>query len=79
MVPPTSMEMDLNKKITLIQYNWLDLPSKVQFEGGNSIVNLYAADGTKFRTTRVTGSNTVTTDFCNNAIYENGVLVKVLT
>ncbi|WP_369898454.1 hypothetical protein [Bacteroides faecichinchillae] len=74
-----NLTKDLNKKITLIQYNWLDLPSKVQFEGGNSIVNLYAADGTKFRTTRVTGSNTVTTDFCNNAIYENGVLVKVLT
>ena len=74
-----NLTKDLNKKITLIQYNWLDLPSKVQFEGGNSIVNLYAANGTKFRTTRVTGSNTITTDFCNNAIYENGVLVKVLT
>ena len=74
-----NLTKDLNKKITLIQYNWLDLPSKVQFEGGNSIVNLYAANGTKFRTTRVTGSNTITTDFCNNAIYENGILAKVLT
>ena len=55
------------------------MPEKVQFEGGKSISYLYAADGTKIRTTRVTGSTTLATDYCNNAIYENGVLTKVLT
>ena len=74
-----NLNKDLNKKITLIQYNCLNLPEKVQFEGGNSIAYTYAADGTKIRTTHTTGSNTVTTDYCDNAIYENGVLVKVLT
>ncbi|WP_306308329.1 JAB-like toxin 1 domain-containing protein [Bacteroides faecalis] len=74
-----NLTKDLNKKITTIQYNCLDLPSKIQFESGNSINYLYLADGTKFRTTHETGSNTVTTDYYKNAIYENGVLVKVLT
>ena len=74
-----NLTKDLNKKITLIQYNWLDLPSKVQFEGGNSIVNLYAANGTKLRTTRITGNTKLTTGYCTNSIYENGILAKVLT
>ena len=74
-----NLTKDLNKKITTIQYNCLDLPSKIQFESGNSINYLYLADGTKFRTTHATGSNTVTTDYYKNAIYENGVMVKVFT
>ena len=52
---------------------------QVQFEGGNSISYLYAADGTKLRTTYKTGNATTITDYCGNAIYENGVLIKVLT
>lgn len=74
-----NLTKDLNKKITDIQYNCLNLPEKVQFEGGNSISYLYAADGTKLRTTYKTGNSTTITDYCGNAIYENGVLVKVLT
>lgn len=69
----------MNKKIADIQYNCLNLPEKVQFEGGNSISYLYAADGTKLRTTYKTGNATIITDYCGNAIYENGVLIKVLT
>ena len=74
-----NLTKDLNKKITDIQYNCLNLPEKVQFEGGNSISYLYATDGTKLRTTYKTGNATTITDYCGNAIYENGVLVKVLT
>ena len=74
-----NLTKDLNKKITLIEYNWLDLPSKVQFEEGNSISYLYTADGTKLRTTRITGNTKLTTDYCTNSIYENGILTKVLT
>lgn len=74
-----NLTKDLNKKITDIQYNCLNLPERVQFEGGNSISYLYAADGTKLRTTYKTGNATTITDYCGNAIYENGVLVKVLT
>lgn len=32
-----SLAKDLNKKIVDIQYNWLNLPERVLFEGSNSI------------------------------------------
>jgi len=70
---------DLNKKITDIQYNCLNLPSRIEFENGNSISYLYDANGTKLRTTHLTDKIANTTDYCGNAIYENGVLVKLLT
>lgn len=74
-----NLTKDLNKKIVDIQYNCLNLPEKIQFEDGNSISYLYAADGTKLSTTHIVGRDTTVTDYCGNAIYENGVLVKVLT
>lgn len=69
---------DLNRKIIDIQYNCLNLPNKVQFEDGNCISYLYAADGQKLRTTHIIGNDTTTTDYCNQAIYENGILTKIL-
>lgn len=74
-----NLTKDLNKKIVDIQYNCLNLPEKIQFEDGNSISYLYAADGTKLSTTHIVGRDTTVTDYCGNAIYENGALAKVLT
>ncbi|WP_316242834.1 RHS repeat domain-containing protein [Bacteroides bouchesdurhonensis] len=45
---------------------------------GNSIRYEYAADGTKLRTVHKTGATTLTTDYCGNAVYENGVLRMLL-
>ena len=70
---------DLNKKIIDIQYNYLNLPSRVLFRNGGNISNIYSADGTKLRTVQVIGGDTLTTDYCGNAIYENGVLVRLMT
>lgn len=70
---------DLNKKMIEIQYNCLNLPSRIQFEGGNSIAFLYDANGTKIRTTHIINGVITSTDYCDNAIYENGVLDKLLT
>ncbi len=70
---------DLNKKITDIQYNILNLPCRIHFEDGNSISYLYDANGVKLRTTHITGSDTTITDYCGNVIYENGVPEKLLT
>ncbi|WP_270439471.1 RHS repeat domain-containing protein [Bacteroides bouchesdurhonensis] len=69
---------DLNKNISNIQYNLLNLPSQVILAGSNSIDYEYGADGTKLRTVHKTGSTTLTTDYCGNAIYENGVLKMLL-
>lgn len=74
-----NLTQDLNKKITGIQYNCLNLPSRIQFEDGNSISYLYDANGTKLRTTHIIDGNTTTTNYCDNAIYENGMLDKLLT
>ena len=45
-----NLTKDLNRNITGIQYNCLNLPSKVTFKDGSTITYLYAADGTKLRT-----------------------------
>ena len=70
---------DLNKGITGIQYNYLNLPSKVTFSDGSTIAYTYAADGMKLRTLHKVGSTTTTTDYCGNVIYENGVRKYLLT
>ncbi|MDD3036930.1 RHS repeat domain-containing protein [Bacteroides sp.] len=69
---------DLNKNISNIRYNLLNLPNQVSFTGGNSVEYEYAANGTKLRTVHKTGATTLTTDYCGNAVYENGVLKMLL-
>ena len=46
-----NLAKDLNKKISEIQYNILNLPSHITFADGSSIEYEYAADGRKVRTT----------------------------
>ena len=70
---------DLNKKISEIQYNCLNLPSRIEFEDGGVISYLYDAKGTKLRTTHVIAGKITTTDYFDDAIYENGVLTTLLT
>jgi RHS repeat-associated protein len=70
---------DLNKSISNIQYNYLNLPSKITFTDGSIITYLYGADGTKLRTVHKIGSTTTTTDLCNDVIYENGTAKMLLT
>ena len=74
-----NLTKDLNRNITSIQYNCLNLPSKVTFGNGNTITYLYAADGTKLRTVHKAGSTTTTTDYCGNVVYENGSQKYLLT
>ncbi len=54
------------------------MSNQVTFAGGNSVLYDYASDGTKLRTVHKTGTTTLTTDYCGNAIYENGVLKMLL-
>ena len=74
-----NLTKDLNKGIVGIQYNYLNLPSKVTFGDGSTITYTYAADGTKLRTLHKVGSTTTTTDYCGSVIYENGVRKYLLT
>ena len=74
-----NLTKDLNKGITNISYNCLNLPSVVTFSDGSTITYTYAADGTKLRTVHKIGSATTTTDYCGNVVYENGVQKMLLT
>ena len=68
-----AMTQDLNKKISSITYNSLNLPEKVVI---NNITHsyLYAADGRKLRVTQ----GSTNRDYSGNFIYENGSLKRIL-
>ena len=74
-----NLTKDLNKGITGIQYNCLNLPSKVIFSDGSTVTYVYAADGTKRHTVHTIGSATTTTDYCGNVVYENNTAKLLLT
>lgn len=65
-----NMKTDVNKGITAISYNYLNLPVTISI-GGGTIEYIYDATGTKQRKTISTGSST---DYAGNFIYENNVL-----
>ena len=73
-----NLTKDLNKNISDIQYNYLNLPRLIQFKDGSKISYLYNANGTKLQVTHISGGKTITTDYCNNVIYENGSLNKLM-
>ncbi|GAE86542.1 hypothetical protein JCM10512_5061 [Bacteroides reticulotermitis JCM 10512] len=58
------MTKKLNNNITDIQYNYLNLPSKVTFKDGSTITYTYAVNGTKLRTVHKIGNTTATTVYC---------------
>ncbi len=74
-----NLTKDLNKGISGITYNFLNLPNAVTFSDGSTITYTYGADGTKLRTVHKIGSTTTTTDYCGNVVYENGVQKLLLT
>lgn len=73
-----NLNKDLNKNITNIEYNVLNLPSTVTFGDGNSVSYVYAADGKKLQTVHTINGTTTTTDYVGNMIYENGTLKRIL-
>ena len=68
-----SLKSDNNKGISLIDYNYLKLPQRINFADGRWIEYEYDADGTKLKKTLSTGK---TTDYEEDEIYENGVLYQ---
>ena len=74
-----NLTQDSNKNISSIAYNCLNLPSKVTFSDGSTIVYSYAADGTKLRTMHTISGTTTQKNYCSNVVYENGVQKLLLT
>ena len=74
-----NLTKDSNKGITNIAYNSLNLPSRVTFGDGSTIVYTYAADGTKLRTVHTISGTSTQKDYCANVVYENGIQKMLLT
>ena len=74
-----NLTQDLNRNIKDIQYNFLNLPQRIEFEDGSTTEYLYDADGRKLRTVHKADGKTTTTDYAGNLIYENGNPVRLLT
>ncbi|MDR0828749.1 MAG: RHS repeat-associated core domain-containing protein [Prevotellaceae bacterium] len=49
-----NLKIDLDRKIWKIEYNILNLPSRILFKGGHQINNIYAADGRKLESIYIT-------------------------
>ena len=69
----------MNKGITNISYNSLNLPKKITYSDGSSVTYLYGADGKKYRTVHVIGGVTTTTEYIGNLLYINNTPQKMLT
>jgi RHS repeat-associated protein len=70
-----NMTQDLNKHITEIKYNHLNLPVRIRFANGGEINYLYDAMGVKVRKfVHEQGYNVSVTDYLNGFQYSNEVL-----
>lgn len=71
---------DLNKKISKIEYNSLNLPTKVIFEDGKVAMYTYDACGVRQKAKYTTASpvSSHTIEYCGNMIYEDGILKRIL-
>ena len=74
-----NLTQDLNRNIEDIQYNFLNLPQRIEFEDGSTTEYLYDADGRKLRTVHRADGKTTTTDYAGNLIYENGNPIRLVT
>ena len=74
-----NLTQDLNRKIKDIQYNFLNLPQRIEFGNGSTTEYLYDAEGRKLRTVHRADGKTTTTDYAGNLIYENGNPIRLVT
>jgi RHS repeat-associated protein len=67
--PDGKLKKDLNRNISLIQYNFLDLVSKIKFVNNDSIQYFYSSTGEKRRTERTIGGQKSFTFYDGERIY----------
>ena len=69
-----NMTKDLNSNISLVEYNFLNLPSRIEFMDGSNARYTYDATGRKLSAEYLKAGtqDTLRTDYCGNLIYEQG-------
>ncbi|WP_083629196.1 DUF6443 domain-containing protein [Tenacibaculum agarivorans] len=70
---------DLNKGITSVIYNHLNMPTEIKFNNSNTkkINYTYTADGTKIRKITNDNGSITTTDYNGEYVYENNTLKQI--
>ena len=61
-----------------IQYNLLNLPSRITYSDGRMADYVYSATGTKLSVTYTNGGSIKNNQYCGNMLYENGTLKQIL-
>ena len=61
-----------------LQYNLLNLPSRITYQDGRMINYIYSATGTKLSVTYTNGGSIKNNQYCGNMLYENGTLKQIL-
>jgi RHS repeat-associated protein len=75
-----NLKYDLNKNITAIVYNHLNLPIAITVAGGKSIQNTYDAAGTKLKYKVIDNGNVLKEiDYVMGLQYEAGILAFAMT
>lgn len=74
-----NLTKDLNRKITSITYNSLNLPQAITFSNGNTTTYVYDGVGNKLSVAYQSGSTTTKTEYVGNKVYKNGTLSMLLT
>jgi hypothetical protein len=69
-----NLNLDNNKAIGSITYNFLNLPNVVTVTGKGTITYTYDAAGTKLKKTTVEGAKTTTTLYISGFVYQNDTL-----
>ena len=72
-----NMTQDLNKDIVSVEYNHLNLPSKVTKSNGDYIEYIYDASGIKIQQIVHEDGNMKTTDYSGEYIYEDGQIALI--
>ena len=73
-----NLTQDLNKGITNISYNYLNLPQQIRYSNGVVVNYGYSADGVKQRVQHL-NSGLPSVVYCGNVIYEGDVAKLLLT
>ena len=78
-----NMLVDLNKQISLVTYNYLNLPNQINIVRKGDFDNIlyqYDATGQKLiKQTKVNGRVITTTHYIGNFVFENGALKHIIT